>query len=139
MSSSSSSIRTKFGVYIPPDLMKELDEIMKSMGIDNRSKFLQEAVRAYIIENKWITAKNVVGAFSILYNHEVGDVDKELTDVQHDFLDVIIATMHVHLDKEKCMLLMAVRGPNERVRELLGRIHKIRGVLLVRPVLMEVA
>jgi len=129
--------KKKFGVYIPSDLAQELDTVMKSLGIENRSKLLQEALRLFIVENKWSIAKGVVGSVTILYNHEVGGVDEALTDVQHAFIDVIASTMHVHLDRERCMLVIAVRGSSERVKELLGKLHSIRGVMLIRHVLVE--
>jgi CopG family nickel-responsive transcriptional regulator len=129
--------KRKFGVYIPSDLAQELDTLMKGLSIENRSRLLQEALRLFIVENKWTTAKNVVGSITVLYNHEVGGVDEALTDLQHLFLDTIISTMHVHLDKEKCMLVIAVRGTSERVKELLGKIHGVRGIMLVRHTLVE--
>ncbi|MEM0338163.1 MAG: ribbon-helix-helix domain-containing protein [Ignisphaera sp.] len=129
--------KTKFGVYVPPELVQELEELMNVLNIDNRSKLLQEALRLFILENRWSTAKEVVGSINILYNHEIGDSDKELTEIQHRFLDIIVSTMHVHLDKNRCLLIIAIRGSNERVKELLGSIHSIKGVMLVRPVLMS--
>lgn len=131
------SSKTKFGVYVPPELVQELEKLMSVLGIDNRSKLLQEALRLFIIENRWNMAKEVVGSINVLYNHEIGDSDKELTEIQHRFLDVIVSTMHVHLDKERCLLIIAIRGSSERVKELLGSIHSVKGVLLVRPVLMS--
>ncbi|MDK6028054.1 ribbon-helix-helix domain-containing protein [Ignisphaera sp. 4213-co] len=128
--------KTKFGVYIPSELARELDELMKSLGIENRSKLLQESLRLFIIENKWSIAKEVVGSINILYNHKIGDSDKELTELQHDFLDVISSAMHIHLDKERCLLIVAVKGSSNRVKELIGRIHSVKGVLLVRSTLM---
>lgn len=129
--------KTKFGVYIPPELIRELEELMKSLNIDNRSKLLQESLRLFILENRWSIAKEVIGSINVLYNHEVGDSDKELTDIQHKFLDVIVSTMHVHLDRERCLLIIAVKGSGERVKELMGKIHSVKGVMLVRPVLIS--
>ncbi|MEL9939602.1 MAG: ribbon-helix-helix domain-containing protein [Ignisphaera sp.] len=133
----SGSRKTKFGVYVPPELVQELEELMSALSIDNRSKLLQEALRLFIIENRWNIAKEVVGSINVLYNHEIGDSDKELTEIQHRFLDIIVSAMHVHLDKERCLLIIAIRGSSERVKELLGSIHSVKGVLLVRPVLMS--
>jgi CopG family nickel-responsive transcriptional regulator len=130
-------VKSKFGVYIPSDLIQELDAVMKGLGIENRSKLFQEALRLFIVENKWSIVKNVTGSITILYNHEVGGVDEALTDAQHTFLDVIISTMHVHLDRERCMLIIAIKGSSERIKELLGKLHSIRGVMLIRHVLVE--
>ncbi|MCS7112292.1 MAG: nickel-responsive transcriptional regulator NikR [Ignisphaera sp.] len=122
----------KFGVYISKDLIEELDKIMLNSGIKNRSKLIQEALRLYIIENKWISLKEVAGSISILYNHSAGDIDEKLTDIQHTFRDIIVSSMHIHLDERTCMLVIAVKGESQRIKEFLINIRKLRGVLLVR-------
>lgn len=122
----------KFGVYISKELIEEFDRIMLLSGIKNRSKLIQEALRLYIIENRWVSLKEVAGSISILYNHDVDDIDKKLTDIQHDFRDIIISAMHIHLDEHNCMLVVAVRGESQRIKELLDSVRMLKGVLLVR-------
>jgi len=128
---------TRFGVYIPDDLARELDRIMRELGVKNRSKIVQEALRMYVNEYQWRRHGRVCGVLGVVYNHEVKGVDEKLTDIQHDFLDVIISTLHIHLDREKCMLAIAVRGESERVKKLINLIEGIRGVLLTKTMLLE--
>ena len=45
-----------------------------------------------------------------------------LNEVQHDFLDVIISTTHIHVGADKCMLIIAVRGLHDRVKNLYMRL-----------------
>lgn len=131
------SSRARFGVYIPRDLLVELDELVKTARVGSRSRVVQEALRLFITEHKWIIGGSVAGSLCVLYNHEVKGVDEELTDAQHEFMDIVVSSMHVHLDRETCMLIIAVRGESSRVRDLLNRLTSIRGVLLVRPVLLK--
>lgn len=131
------SSRARFGVYIPRDLLVELDELVKTARVGSRSRVVQEALRLFITEHKWILGGSVAGSLCVLYNHEVKGVDEELTDAQHEFMDIVVSSMHVHLDRETCMLIIAVRGESSRVRDLLNRLTSIRGVLLVRPVLLK--
>ncbi|MEM0006289.1 MAG: nickel-responsive transcriptional regulator NikR [Ignisphaera sp.] len=138
MSDKEKSIGVKFGVYIQRELIEELDRIMLNSGIRNRSKLLQEALRLFIIENRWISSKEVVGSISILYNHDVGDIDKRLTDIQHTFRDIIISSMHIHLDEDTCMLVIAVRGDSQRIKEFLDSIRMLKGTLLVKHSLLAV-
>ena len=126
----------KAGVYIPRDLSEKLMEVMRSMGVDSISKVVQEAVRLFIAEHSWRVGGEVVGALGVLYDHEVGSVDEELTDVQHRFLQVIVSSIHVHLDERNCLLVVIVRGPSGTVKELVEGIEKVKGVKLVRLTLM---
>lgn len=127
----------KFGVYIPEDIARELEDIMRNMGIDNKSKVIQEALRVFVLENKWYFTKNVAGSIAILYNHDVNEVDVKLTDIQHEYIDIINASMHIHLDEKRCMLLIAIKGESSKIKEFIGKLHAIRGVLLIRYVLLS--
>lgn len=127
----------KFGVYLPEDLARDLDECMKITGIKKKSKIVQEALRLFIAEHKWKTVGKASGIIGVIYNHEVKGVDEKLTDIQHDYLDIIVSALHVHLDKEKCMLAIIIRGSTKRIKKLLNSIINTKGVLLAKPMLLE--
>ena len=44
----------RVGVTFPPDLLKDFDDIIAKMGYESRSKAIQDAVRAFISEYKWL-------------------------------------------------------------------------------------
>lgn len=126
----------KFGVYIPEDLSKEIEDCMKVLGLKSKSKLVQEALRSFILEHRWRIKGRVAGIIGVVYNHEVKGVDEELTDIQHNFLDIINSALHIHLDRERCMLVIVVRGSSEKIKDLLNRIVGTRGVLIARPMLL---
>ena len=53
------------------------------------------------------------------------------TDIQHHFGDVIIANMHIHLEYEKCMEIIAVSGPYERINKLKQNLQKLKSVISI--------
>ncbi len=128
----------KFGIYVPEELMHELEDCMRSLGIKNKSLVFREALRLFISEHKWRAGGSILGVISVVYDHEVRGIDSELTDIQHDYLNEIISALHIHVDRRNCMLVLALKGSSERVKSLLTRIIKLKGVKLVRPVLMSV-
>jgi len=127
----------KFGVYIPEGLANDLEECMRELGIRNKSKLIQEALRSFIADNKWKFKGKAVGAIGVIYDHEVGEVDAELTDIQHNYLDIIVAALHLHLSERKCALYILVNGDSSKVRELTKEIMKVKGVELVKPLLLS--
>jgi CopG family nickel-responsive transcriptional regulator len=50
-------------------------------------------------------------------------------DIQHHFHDIIISTMHVHLEYEKCLEIIAVSGPYKRVKKLKDDLQRLKSVL----------
>ena len=51
------------------------------------------------------------------------------TDIQHHFVDIIISTMHVHLEFEKCLEIIAVSGPRDRVIQLKEDLQALKSVI----------
>ena len=128
----------KFGVYLTDELYEKLQEYVDKLGVRSKSRLLQEALRLFIVEHQWELGGNVVGLIGIVYDHEYPDVDNRLTDVQHRYISLIVSTVHIHLDKRKCMLAIIVRGDAEKIRKLLNDLMNIRGVLLTRQILLPV-
>ncbi|MFW9969977.1 MAG: CopG family ribbon-helix-helix protein [Candidatus Odinarchaeota archaeon] len=52
-------------------------------------------------------------------------------DIQHHFHDIIISTMHVHLEYEKCLEIIAVSGTYERVKKLKDDLQRLKSVLSI--------
>ncbi len=52
-------------------------------------------------------------------------------DIQHHFGDIIISTMHIHLEYEKCMEIIAVSGLYDRVNMLKQNLQKLKSVLSI--------
>ncbi len=50
-------------------------------------------------------------------------------DIQHHFYDIIISTMHVHLEYEKCLEIIAVSGQYERVKKLKDALQKLKSII----------
>ena len=54
--------------------------------------------------------------------------ERRLDEVQHDYTDEIVSTMHVHLDHHNCLEILALKGRGKRVYELADRLLGLRGV-----------
>jgi CopG family nickel-responsive transcriptional regulator len=122
------------GVTFPPDLLKDLDEIVKTMGYGNRSKAVQSAVRMFVAERKLLQneAKDQAGFIIMLYDHEARGLESALTHVQHQFANVICSSMHIHLSETDCLEAIAVKGNAAEVRKLRDQLAARKGVKLFK-------
>ena len=59
---------------------------------------------------------------------KVKRLEEELTDVQHQFAETICASMHIHLDEENCLEIIAVRGKASDVKDLAQELKRRKGV-----------
>ena len=64
----------------------------------------------------------------LFFDHHKRDLQSLMTDVQHDHHHVIIATMHVHLDHDNCLEMIAVRGKASMVRKIADALIALKGI-----------
>ena len=125
---------TRFSVSLPPPLVKKLDEVWKSMQYESRSKAIHDAVRSFISEFEWMREEvgRITGAILVLYYLDKPGLLDEITSVQHRFKNVISSTLHIHLEENKCLEIIAVEGRVQEVRSLTEILMAKRGVKQVK-------
>lgn len=123
--------RTRVSVSIESSLLAGFDELSRSIGHTNRSKAVGEAMREFVSGRKWEIAKKgeIPGVILLTYDHHARGVNKALTELQHEYNDILSATMHIHLSKHTCLEVIAFRGSASRVRLLAKMLQSQRGVL----------
>ena len=112
------------------DLLRAFDEQIKRRGDNaNRSEAIRDLIRASLVEDAQRTPDaQVIGSLTMIYDHHTGDLTRRLDEVQHDYTDEIVSTMHVHLDHHNCLEILALKGRGERVYELADKLLGLRGV-----------
>ncbi|ASI99868.1 nickel-responsive transcriptional regulator NikR [Thermococcus celer] len=120
---------TRFGVSVPDELLEKFDRIIGEKGYVNRSEAIRDMMRDFIVRHEWEEGdREVAGTITIVYNHDEADVVKELLDLQHDYVDEIISSLHVHMDEHNCLEVVVVRGKASRIKEIAERLISLRGV-----------
>ncbi|MDH5482878.1 MAG: nickel-responsive transcriptional regulator NikR [Candidatus Bathyarchaeota archaeon] len=124
----------RVGVTFPSDLLKDFDEIIGKMGYENRSKAVQDAVRVFVSERKWLQDEKgtQAGVLMMLYDHEVRGLESTLTEVQHRYAKIICSTMHIHISERDCLEAIAVKGDVAEVRKLSDELSAKRGVKILK-------
>jgi CopG family nickel-responsive transcriptional regulator len=125
---------TRFSVSLPPSLVNKFDETWKSMQYENRSKAVHDALRSFITEFEWMRTEKgqITGAILVLYYLDKPGLLNDITRVQHEFKNVIFSTLHVHLEEDKCLEIIAVEGSVQEVRSLAQVLMAKRGVKQVK-------
>lgn len=104
-------------ISIPDELLEELDRILNKEWYVSRSEILRQALRKYISEYKSIEQieGGVIATLSVLYEKEGGIADR----IKHEFGDIIIAFIHLHVNGGECLEVMVIKGMAERLRKLM--------------------
>jgi len=125
---------TRFSVSLPPTLVEEMDKAWNSMGYESRSKAIHDAVRSFITEFEWMReeAGQITGAVLVLHYLDKPGLLDEITRIQHSFKEAISSTLHLHLEENKCLEIIAVRGSAQEVRSLVQGLMSKKGVKQVK-------
>lgn len=119
----------RFSVSIPGALAAQLDQMVREKGYDNRSLAIADMVRDRLVEHNQKSGKGeIAGTITLVYDHHKQHVQGALTDIQHDHHEVIISTLHVHLDHDNCLEVLVVRGPGQLIRQIADELIAAKGV-----------
>jgi CopG family transcriptional regulator, nickel-responsive regulator len=119
----------RFGVSLDESLLEEFDRHIEERGYTNRSEAIRDLIREKLVTEEWeLDEAEVAGTVSLVYDHHLLDLPNRLTDVQHDHHDLVISTLHVHLDHHNCLEVLLLKGPAAKVRELGEKLTSTRGI-----------
>lgn len=119
----------RFGVSMDGQLLKQFDELIKNKRYENRSEAVRDLVRDALVKQSWNDDDQMVaGSILIFYDHHYRDLHHELTAIQHQMHDHILATTHFHLDHHNCLELIVVRGKAKELRQLSDQMIALKGV-----------
>ncbi len=118
----------RFGVSMEKNLLEKFDEFIRKHKYKNRSEGIRDIIREKFVEEEWETGKEVAGCIVLVYEHDVREIVDKIIDIQHKYHQNIISTQHIHMDKENCMEIIAVKGKVEKIKELYFYLKALKGV-----------
>ncbi|MFH1994170.1 MAG: nickel-responsive transcriptional regulator NikR [Nitrospinota bacterium] len=118
----------RFGVSLEKELLRKFDRLIKERNYSNRSEALRDLIRQELVKKEWDDDKEVAGAITLIYDHHKKEVGSRLTDIQHDFQNLVVSTQHIHLDHHNCLEIIAIKGAPKDAEKLSNRLRAIKGV-----------
>ncbi len=121
---------TIVSISIPEDLLDRFDEVMTDKGFRSRSDAMRESMRSFVDESEW-EASDGENQIVITMIYDEAGPRGELSVLQHRYEEIQMM-LHLHIEKGQCMEVFIARGPNNRLREILSKIRKVKGVRSIR-------
>lgn len=120
----------RFSVAMPESLLMDFDQLVARRGLaKNRSEVVRELAREALLE--WQSTSPgtfVMGTLTIVYDHHSRDLQNRLHQIQHDFFDNIVSTMHIHVDSHLCLEVIVLRGDVADVQSISDMIIGTKGI-----------
>lgn len=120
----------RFTISLDDDLALEFDRLMVLRGYENRSEAVRDLIRdsldgELLAEFK---AKWCVATATYVYDQHDHTVSARLRAIQHEHHDVVVSSLHTHLDHSNCMETVILRGRSDVVRACAQDLIALRGV-----------
>ena len=124
----------RFGVSMGKNLLNDFDRFIKKQGYGNRSEAIRDMVREKLseegVEKAIAESGEMFAVLTMVYDHHKPALMEKITHIQHDFGGNIIATMHIHMDHDNCMEMIAFKGPGNEITDIANKLSSTKGVLL---------
>ena len=130
---------TVISITVPGELLTKFDEFMKTRGYYSRSEAFRDAIRSLIVESEIAKTETgeVAATIMITSDYARRDVDLRMTEVRHEFDDVVVENVHRHIDDKYCLEIFIAQGKNKRILDLIGRVRGMRGIQQVKAMFMS--
>jgi CopG family nickel-responsive transcriptional regulator len=120
---------TRFGISLDEELLQRFDQMVEEKGYSNRSEAIRDLIRDALVQREWEKESgDRVGTITLIYDHHLRELPERLMELQHNYTREIISAMHVHLDHDNCLEVLAVRGEAQVVRAIADQLIGTKGV-----------
>ena len=125
---------SRIGISLPKNLLDSFDEIINLRGYSSRSEGIRDAIRSYIQYYRWMAdvKGERQGVITMIYDHDQRGLLVVLTDIQHEFKDIVQASLHSHITKSRCLEVILLRGDATQLKSMAERLMSQKGVESVK-------
>lgn len=124
---------SRISVSLPPDLLTELDTMVEHRGYDSRSQAIGEMVQYQVAAHKRALGDQVMaGTLTLLYNRATRGLQGRIADLQYQYIDVVVSSLHVHLTEDRMLEVLLVQGPAAKLQAIANEMIALRGVVTGR-------
>lgn len=119
----------RFSVSLEDELLAEFDRYRKQQQFATRSEAVRQLIREMLTRRAWESeAHEVAGTLTLVYDHHRPQLRDHLIQLQHDNTDLIVSTLHAHLDHDVCLEVIVLRGPAGRLQQIAARLKGLKGI-----------
>lgn len=110
-------VMTIISISLNEKLLGELDSLKEDMGFSGRSDVIRAAARMLIDDNR--QSKNISGNVNaVIFLIHSQKVEDKVTEVKHNYEDIINTQIHSHLKEENCLEIFILEGDALRIKDL---------------------
>ena len=119
----------RFSVSLESDLLEQFDEYIQQQKYATRSEAVRQLLRETLTTHGWAEdAEDAVATLTIVYDHHRTSLMEKLMDLQHRHAELVVSTMHIHLDHDHCLEVIALRGRAGALQQMAAELKGLKGI-----------
>jgi CopG family nickel-responsive transcriptional regulator len=119
----------RFSVSLEADLLEQFDEYIEQQKFATRSEAVRQLLRETLTTHGWAEdAGDAVATLTIVYDHHRTSLMEKLIDLQHRHAELVVSTMHIHLDHDHCLEVIALRGRAGALQQMAAELKGLKGI-----------
>ena len=120
---------TRFSVSVETELLEKFDGIIEKMDYKSRSEAIRDLIRERLVSEEWKEEeKETVGILGLVYEHEIRELTETLNRIQHQNIDTIISSAHIHLNHHNCLEVIILKGKSVLIKKIADELLSTRNV-----------
>ena len=121
---------TRISMSLPKELLSELDKVVVHKSFPSRSHAIALMLNDYLGSQKGEVDDEVMfGTISLFYYNNVFDLQRQLAEMQYQYIDEVISSLHVQLIRNQTLEVILVQGPAHKLRTIAEKMTALRGVI----------
>jgi CopG family nickel-responsive transcriptional regulator len=119
----------RFSVSLEPDLLDKFDRYCAEQQFATRSEAVRQLLRETLTGHEWLAdAEDAAATLTIVYDHHKTSLMEKLLELQHRHAEMVVSTMHVHLDHDHCLEVIVLRGRSGRLQQMAAELKGLKGI-----------
>jgi CopG family nickel-responsive transcriptional regulator len=119
----------RFSVSLEDDLLEQFDRYCKDGRFATRSEAVRQVLRETLTNHAWESdAHDAAATLTLVYDHHKTHLSERLVDLQHRHTDLVVSTMHIHLDHHNCLEVIVLRGRARALQQMAAELRGMKGI-----------
>jgi len=106
-------------------ILDEIDKLQNELGFSGRSEVVRAGVRMLLADSrdKAVLEGKLNSVLLLIHAQKVEDT---VTEIKHEFEDIISTQIHNHLREDKCLEVFILEGDAARIKQLVRQFQTSR-------------
>ena len=119
----------RFSVSLEADLLEQFDRYCQEQRVATRSEAVRQLLRETLTHHAFeADAADTAATLTIVYDHHRTSLMEKLLELQHRHAELVVSTMHVHLDHDHCLEVIVLRGRAGALQTIAAELKGLKGI-----------